>query len=334
MSMSTRTHANQASARQVGAVKALFPRHRTHGGVGIVKQHVHEGFAERVRVNQQELSANLRTRFDYIVCGAGTAGCVVAARLATDPNTHVLFRAFFLPARDWQIEDTWYVAGLKDTGSHHIALRDTLVPAANFFDLEGGVPCQPGPLYRAVRQVLPLLHGAVSVGMAEGAVDELVGLANTGRQQLRAAVPMRESETFQGELGRVGADLRAARAFLQAQAASHWRHALAGTLRDEALLTQGTQTATWLATTCVRVADACFALGGSSALYETSPLQRRLRDLHAAAQHAFAQQRNNASAGKLLLRGAVVSPDVLSDAAPTARRPLRTGRQEQHERAQ
>ena len=105
----------------------------------------------------------------------------------------------------------------------------------------------------------------------------------------------------QGELGRVAAELSAARALLEVQVTSHWHHALAGTLKDEALLTQGTQTAIWLATTCVRVGDACFALGGGSALYETSPLQRRLRDLHAAAQHAVAQQRHYVSAGKLLL---------------------------------
>jgi alkylation response protein AidB-like acyl-CoA dehydrogenase len=210
-------------------------------------------------------------------------------------------RGFFLPADDWRIEDTWYVAGLKGTGSHHITLRDAVVPAANFFDIASGVPCLPGPLYQAVRQLLPLMHGAVCVGMAEGALDDIIALANAGRQQLRAAAPMREQETFQGELGRVAAELRAARAFLEAQAAGHWRHALAGTLKDEALLTQGMQTATWLSTICVRVADACFALGGGSALYETSPLQRRLRDLHVAAQHAVAQQRHYVSAGKLLL---------------------------------
>jgi hypothetical protein len=34
---------------------------------------------------------------------------------------------------------------------------------------------------------------------------------------------------------------------------------------------------------------------------ESSPLQRRLRDLHAAAQHAIVQQRHYAGAGKLLL---------------------------------
>ena len=71
---------------------------------------------------------------------------------------------------------------------------------------------------------------------------------------------------------------------------------------------QGTQTAVWLAATCVRAADACFALAGASALYETSPLQRRLRDLHAAAQHAAAQQRHYVGAGKLLLGPSARAP--------------------------
>ena len=98
-----------------------------------------------------------------------------------------LVRGFFLPARDWQIEDTWHVAGLKGTGSHHIALNDTVVPAANFFDLAGGVSCLPGPLYQAVPQLLPLMHGAICVGMAEGAMNDVIALANSGRQQTRAA---------------------------------------------------------------------------------------------------------------------------------------------------
>jgi indole-3-acetate monooxygenase len=169
----------------------------------------------------------------------------------------------------------------------------------NFFDLQDGVPCLPGPLYQAALHLLPLFHGAIDVGMAEGALDDLLALADTGRQQLRASVPMRESETFQFELGRVCADLRAARAFLRAQGASHWRHAVAGRLRDEALSAEGTQAGIWVATTCVRVADACFALAGGSAVYDSSPLQRRLRDLHTAAQHAAVQQRHYATAGKI-----------------------------------
>jgi choline dehydrogenase len=55
--------------------------------VDVVKQ---EDFATRVRINQEKLSSELKTRFDYIVCGAGTSGSVVAARLAADPHTRVL----------------------------------------------------------------------------------------------------------------------------------------------------------------------------------------------------------------------------------------------------
>jgi alkylation response protein AidB-like acyl-CoA dehydrogenase len=211
-----------------------------------------------------------------------------------------MLRAVALPACDWHIEDTWYAAGLKGTGSHHVTLSDVLVPTANFCDLTGDA-CLTGPLYQAPLHFLPLLHGALAIGIAEGALNELVALANTGRQQLRAVVPMRSSETFQGEIGRVEAELRAAQAFHQVQVASHWRHALAGTLKDPALLVQGTQAAIWIATTCVRIADACFTLAGGGAVYETSPLQRRMRDLHAAAQHAVVQQQQYVSVGKLLL---------------------------------
>jgi alkylation response protein AidB-like acyl-CoA dehydrogenase len=216
-----------------------------------------------------------------------------------------LLRAFALPAEHWQIEDTWHVSGLKGTGSHHIALTDTIVPAASFSDIFTGPSCLPGPLYQAVPQLIPLAHAAVSLGIAEGALDAIVELANAGRRQQRSAVAMRDTETFQGELGRAAADLGAAQAYLHAQAASHWRHALAGTLADQALLTQGTQAAIWIAAACVRVANSCFALGGSSAVYDTSPLQRRLCDLQTAAQHTAVQQRHYVGAGKLLLDNAL-----------------------------
>ena len=49
-----------------------------------------ESFAARVRANQCALTSEIGTKFDYIVCGAGTSGSVVAARLAANPNVCVL----------------------------------------------------------------------------------------------------------------------------------------------------------------------------------------------------------------------------------------------------
>jgi indole-3-acetate monooxygenase len=221
-------------------------------------------------------------------------------------------QAAWLPASEWRIEDSWHAAGLKGTGSHHVVLKNKMVPDANFADLERGAPFLSGPQYAALPQFLSLLHAATALGMADAVVSDLIDLAATGRRQVQSPVPMQDSETFQFELGRVVADLRAARAFLQTQGASHWHHAVAGTLKGEALLAEGSQAAVWTTSTCVRVADACFALAGGSAVYENSPLQRRLRDLHVAGQHARLQQRHYVSAGEHLLtrRGKVPASNL------------------------
>jgi indole-3-acetate monooxygenase len=237
--------------------------------------------------------------------------CVVTAngKPLLDEAKQPRIQAACLPARDWQIEDTWYAAGLKGTGSHHVVLTKRKVLASNFADLIRGVPFVSGPLYEALPQFLPLLHAASALGIAEGVVSDLIELAALGRRQLQSVVSMRDSETFQFELGRVAADLRAARAFLQAQSASHWHHAVAGTLKGEAHLAESTQAGIWTTSTCVRIANACLALAGGSAVYESSPLQRRLRDLVVAAQHTRIQQRHYVSAGQQLLtqRGAAAA---------------------------
>lgn len=47
-------------------------------------------FVERVRMNQRQLTSDLKAQYDFVVCGSGSSGSVVARRLAENPDVSVL----------------------------------------------------------------------------------------------------------------------------------------------------------------------------------------------------------------------------------------------------
>jgi len=217
-------------------------------------------------------------------------------------------RMVFLPARDWRIEDTWMAEGLKGTGSHHIALTDAFVPEANTIDPGAMQPAVPTVMYRSGFRLFPTHHAAFAIGLAERAIDDFVALATTGKLPAVGRTPVRESPIVQYDLGRAEAELRAAQALLATQCDLDCAHAAEGRANDLDHFVRRLQSAIWIGEACLRSIDSCYRLGGGSSVYETSPLQRRMRDMRAASQHVWAHLRHYAPAGALRLGLPAVHP--------------------------
>jgi alkylation response protein AidB-like acyl-CoA dehydrogenase len=193
-------------------------------------------------------------------------------------------RMMLLPPDDVEIVDTWTVSGLCGTGSHDFAVTDAFVPAERSFTLEDEA-CLDGLLHRIPELASStLVIGAVAVGIAQRARDEILALA-TGKVPAFSEATLASNPLFRFQLGEADARLRAARTLLYADAETAWATAAAGTPFTPALRAQIRGTATWATQTAMAVVDTAYTAGGGTSNYSSSPLQRCLRDIHAITQH-------------------------------------------------
>jgi alkylation response protein AidB-like acyl-CoA dehydrogenase len=210
--------------------------------------------------------------------GGGAEG----RRSAVLGENHGPFRfALFSPSQV-DIQDTWRAAGLRGTGSHHVAVHDVEVPAELTFDPFGPAR-EPGPLYRLpyMTYLMTALAG-FPLGIARRTVDEY--LATVKKKPNTELKLLAETPLAQADLGRCEAAVQAARAGVYEAVDTVWAEALQGvpSPRTRALLTGAVQHAM---RTAVEVADTALRACGASQLYEQAPLQRCFRDAQAAAQH-------------------------------------------------
>lgn len=183
------------------------------------------------------------------------------------------------------IEDTWTVSGLCGTGSHHFSIRDAIIPAERTYNVFAGEHSVDMPmLHIPTPGVLALGIAAVAVGVAQGALDEVLALAGD-KVPLLAPSSLAGNPLFQYQVADADVRLRAARSLLYAETEAAWAAATAGDELTPELRARIRSAAVFAVSTSAAVIDRAYTAGGGSSLYATSPLQRRLRDIHAMTQH-------------------------------------------------
>lgn len=226
---------------------------------------------------------------------SGTAA-VVRHGAATDER-----RVFVVPRSAVEVHDTWHVAGLRGTGSCDFSVADLLVDEAFTWDIEQASPRRGGAVYRlGLPGFVTNEHAAFALGVARRALDVVTEVAASKSRGLKPAL-LAHRQTFQRFVGEATLRLRSARSLVIELNEAAWH-----TVRDGGRLSPAQHAelrgAAVLATdTALDVVTQAFRHAGGSALYDTSPLQRCLRDLNAGAQHFMVSASAYDAFGRFLL---------------------------------
>lgn len=243
----------------------------------------------RAVAHDGELAVSGRWRFASNIenCDWLMGGCVMfdgdQPRLL--PSGRPDIRLVLFEARAANLIDTWSVSGLRATGSHDMAVEALAVPAARSASLISDAPRESGPLYAFPPfGLLATSIGAVALGIARGALADLAEIAGAKTPTLSSR-KLAERPVAQAGAARAEAAVRAARALLD-QAVEHaWEAAREGGSISVERRVGLRLAATHAVEAATGAVDEAQRLAGGSAIYETSPLERRFRDIHAATQH-------------------------------------------------
>jgi indole-3-acetate monooxygenase len=210
-------------------------------------------------------------------------------------------RIGFLPKSSVEVFDTWNVGGLRGTGSHDYALSDVFIPDDYTLDGMDPPPRQPGSLYAiSLDSVYPFVIAAVPLGIATAAFDVFLDLANV-KTPVSGSVLLRDKPTVQAMVGRSHALLQSARNHYYATAESLplWAEtALPLTLDQRA---QVRLSVAQIGEVTKQVVRNLYDASGGSSLYESCPLERHFRDVHAVAHHVQISPNNFEFAGRVIL---------------------------------
>jgi alkylation response protein AidB-like acyl-CoA dehydrogenase len=219
----------------------------------------------------------------------------------------------FLPPSDVEIVDTWHVTGLRGTGSHDLRVNRAFVPA----EMTGSVAIPAGvrPLRASTIARIPFMtvfgvvqSPPVCLGVARHAIGEFRALALN--KQGPFGPKLSEQVQAQEGLAHAEALLRSARCYWYETVQCLWQTVTEGgevSLEERADVRLASLTAT---ENSVAAVDTLHRLAGSSAIFQSSPLERCWRDVHTAAQHLQVQYGRWETAGRVLFGLDPASPIV------------------------
>jgi indole-3-acetate monooxygenase len=211
-------------------------------------------------------------------------------------------RTMLFPRGMATFEDVWHVVGLRGTGSDTYSVEDLFV-ADEYSAERDNVEerREDGLLYRfTTTNIYASGFGAVGLGVARGMLDDFVRLASAKTPALSKAA-MRDNAAIQSLTALSDAKLHAARSLLigvleRAEAGAAARGHL--TLQDRLDIRQASTFAIHQAR---EVVNAVWHEAGATAIFDSGPFERRLRDINTVSQQAQGRSSHFETVGQHML---------------------------------
>jgi alkylation response protein AidB-like acyl-CoA dehydrogenase len=210
--------------------------------------------------------------------------------LLKDAGGAVIERSMLLRQDQINWSGNWDVIGLRGTGSDNYTLTDVFVPEA--YSVRRDVDEErrlDEPFFRfTTTSAYSCGFSGVAMGIARAMLDELRGLAQT-KKPSHTARTLRDNPVMHHLVAENEAKLRSARAFvLQSIRDGEDCIRRTGELDKENKILMRLATTTAIAR-AKEVAEFAYHEAGAAAIFASSPFDRKIRDIHAAAQQVQAR---------------------------------------------
>ena len=205
-----------------------------------------------------------------------------------------------MPIADVTVEDTWFMVGMKGTGSNTIIAKDVFVPEHRFLPYPPAFQGQyrtehvDEPVYRvALVPVTVLILAGSQLGAASTALEYVMSKSKT--RGITHTTFQRQAESSGFQMLVAEAAMKIDTAYLHALRAADDLDRAAGAGRHPDL-TERARVRMDTALTAKYARDAVELLvqaHGTSSLADYNPLQRVWRDVHVASHHAITEWQVN-----------------------------------------
>jgi alkylation response protein AidB-like acyl-CoA dehydrogenase len=213
----------------------------------------------------------------------------------TDANGEVVNQGLALiPRADLTLEDTWFVAGMKSSGSNCLVADDVFVPEHRVMlmpsAIVGDYPSEhlaSEPLYRsAFVPILALVLVGPQLGLGQAALDYVISKAAKKPVSYTFFTTQAESAGFQLQIAEAARLIDTARLHACRAADDIDQAAARGEYLDFLTRARVRSDTGYTAECITRAIDILLYAHGAGSFADVSPLQRIWRDSATAARHA------------------------------------------------